>query len=123
MAEDLYPFDGGSLNLFGVGAISAVYVSADSTTITATGRVYCSVTTDGTGDYDPSVTWSVESGEGTINSDGIYTASALPTSAVIRATSVEDPLLFDEVTITVLEAPAAGTGAQRKLALSMALGF
>lgn len=123
MSDNLYPFDGGSLNLFGTGAISAVYVYADSSTITATGRVYCFVTTDGTGDYDPSVTWSVESGDGTINSDGYYTAPALPTVAVVRATSVEDPLLFDEVTITVIEAPAAGTLLQRKLALSMALGF
>lgn len=56
------------------------------------------------------VTWSIQSGDGSINSSGAnpvrFTAPATPSVTVLRATSVDDTDFYDEITVTTIAAPA-----------------
>ena len=58
-------------------------------------------TATATNAIDPSITWSIQSGGGTISASGLYTAPGTTGTATIRATSVEDPTKYDEVVVTV----------------------
>lgn len=82
-----------------VGASSGATVTVTPQTATVaadeTIRLAASVTGSSLG-----VTWSVESGLGSVSSAGDYSSSSA-TTAVVRATSVEFPGSNDEATITV----------------------
>lgn len=56
------------------------------------------------------VTWSIQSGDGSINSSSAnpvkFTAPAAPGVTVLRATSVDDSDFYDEITVTTIAAPA-----------------
>jgi hypothetical protein len=54
-----------------------------------------------TGSSNTSVTWSVQSGGGTVSGSGLYTAPGATGSAVVRATSVADNTKFAEATVTI----------------------
>lgn len=54
-----------------------------------------------TGSTNTAVTWSVQSGGGTVSGSGLYTAPGATGSAVVRATSVADNTKFAEATVTV----------------------
>lgn len=59
-----------------------------------------------------SITWSIQSGAGSIDGNGLYTAPGSATTAVIRGTKTGDPGVFDEATITVSAQPQQSIGAQ-----------
>lgn len=56
----------------------------------------------GTGDFDAAVTWSVESGGGSITTQGLYTAGGSDSTAIVRATA-SDGTTWAEATVTVAE--------------------
>ncbi len=60
---------------------------------------------------DPSITWSVVSGSGTISASGVYTAPATAGFARVRGTYVTDPTISGDavVTITVPSTTAEAT--------------
>ncbi|MBI1754477.1 MAG: Ig-like domain-containing protein [Acidobacteria bacterium] len=62
-----------------------------------------------TGHANPAVTWTVvETGGGSISAAGLYTAPASAGSFHVKATSVGDPSLSAQATLTVSVQPAAG---------------
>lgn len=62
-------------------------------------------------DGEPSAgfVWSVESGAGSINSAGLYTATSSEGTAIIKAAYDEDSAIWAQATVTV-DASAAGSG-------------
>ncbi len=83
-------------------AVTGVKVSCAKTSLSPQDTAACSATVNGTGDYSSDVTWSVDNG--TISSDGLYTApAAAPNTgqAVVTATSVADPTKKASFTIAV----------------------
>jgi len=58
------------------------------------------------------ITWSVQSGGGSIDSDGLYTAPATATVAVIRGAKTGELTTFDESTITVTAEAQSSIGSQ-----------
>jgi len=51
------------------------------------------------------VTWSMVSGNGAINSSGLYTAPSVPTTATIKAVSQADSTKYGSATVTVTTEP------------------
>lgn len=102
----------------GASAITAVDVTPASATIGATGTQQFTAVVTGTGTFDDAVTWSVESGDGSIDSAGLYTAGSAAGSATIRATSVQDPTEYDEATVTVVSGSVTVTWRQAGVALA-----
>lgn len=78
--------------------ITGVSVTCQSTSLAAGGTTACSSTVAGTGSYTSAVTWSASSGS--ITSAGSFTAPQTGTSAVVTATSTEDPTKSGSVTVT-----------------------
>jgi 3-polyprenyl-4-hydroxybenzoate decarboxylase len=62
-----------------------------------------------TGSANTSVTWSVQSGGGSVNGSGLYTAPGAAGAAVVRATSVADPTKFAEANVTIITAAVTVT--------------
>lgn len=58
------------------------------------------------------ITWTVESGGGSIDSNGLYTAPSTATTAVIRGAKTGELTTFDESTVTVTAEAQSGIGAQ-----------
>ncbi|WP_146185847.1 Ig-like domain-containing protein [Flavobacterium album] len=93
-------------------------VNVASVDVTTQGGVPATITTAGgtlplTATVNPSganqaVTWSVVSGPATVNTSGVVTATGNGT-VTVRATSVGDPTIFDDIVITI-NAPVAVTG-------------
>ena len=78
------------------------YYEAPSKEILLTSTVF------GTGDFDPSVTWSIESGGGSLSTtSGETTIFTTPASeeitSTIRATSAADPSIYKDITIETKE--------------------
>ena len=84
-----------------VVAVSAVSVSVTptSTSIGTDATVQLSSTV--TGAVTTTVTWSLVSGSGSVDSNGLYTAPSSATTAVVRATSTVDTARYSQCTITV----------------------
>ncbi|MBZ5525893.1 MAG: Ig-like domain-containing protein [Acidobacteriia bacterium] len=92
-------------------AITSVSASCAASTAPVGQSNQCSATVNGTGNFNPAVTWSVNgavggnSTVGTISSAGLYTAPAnvpAPASVTITATSVADAAKSSSVAVTVL---------------------
>ena len=82
--------------------ITSVQVTCDPTVVSAGSTSQCNAAVQGTGDYNPAVTWSASAG--TITSAGLFTAPAVAASATITATSVQDATQSGQVVITVQSA-------------------
>jgi hypothetical protein len=83
-----------------------VTVSPSSATVASGGTVQFTKTVTGTSNEN--VTWSVvQSGGGTIDQNGLYTAPTVSTQSqfTIRATSLADPTKFGSATVTVNPPP------------------
>jgi hypothetical protein len=106
-AANAYGADTQALTLVARVAISItqVTVTPATATIAPGAQTQLQAAVVGVGAFDPTVTWSVRSGGGAVSPTGLYTAPPAPTTAVVRATSVQDATKFDEATITV-QAPA-----------------
>ncbi len=77
----------------------SVTIAPAAVTLAPGGSQQFSATVNGTA--DPRVTWNVVSGDGTISTTGLFTAGQTAGSATVRATSVADPKVFGEATVTV----------------------
>ena len=79
-------------------------------TVYAGRSIHVLATVEGT-NVTQAVTWSIESGDGSINSGSAnpvkFTAPDTPGTTVLRATSVDDTDFYDEITVTTIAAPAA----------------
>ena len=70
--------------------ITSVGVSCTPTTVSEGQTSQCTATVQGTGNFDPTVTWAANpSSIGTVNSAGVFTATSAGT-ATITATSTQD---------------------------------
>jgi hypothetical protein len=99
-----------AVNAAASSTITNVSVAAATSTVAGGGTDQMTPTVTGTGSYSSAVTYSIDSGGGSINSSGLYTAPAATASdqpIVIRATSVQDTSKYGTVTITV---PAVAAG-------------
>jgi hypothetical protein len=67
------------------------------------GTSTCSAQVQGTGSFNPAVTWSTSAGS--ISSTGIFTAPSTPVTATITATSVQDPTKAGPSTVQVTSTP------------------
>lgn len=78
-------------------------------TVYAGRSIHVLATVEGT-NVTQAVTWSIESGDGSINSGSAnpvkFTAPDTPGTTVLRATSVDDTDFYDEITVTTIAAPA-----------------
>jgi hypothetical protein len=103
----LLPACGGGGSSSSTSTITVVGASCNPTTINALGTSQCTASVSGTGSFSSTVTWTA-SGNGTINSSGLFTASTVPfTSQVtITATSTQDTTRLGTTVITVATAGA-----------------
>jgi uncharacterized protein len=85
--------------------ITSVSVSCEPSSIRVNQNSKCSANVTGTGTFDPSITWSVDSG--TIDQSGNYTAPASATMPSVKATSVQNLLKSGTASITVNQASAS----------------
>ena len=89
-------------------SITSVTASCTPATVIAGQTSQCSTTVQGTGSFNSAVTWSVQgSGNGSINSSGLYSAPATVQSAMqvtVTATSVGDPTKTGSAAVTVTAA-------------------
>lgn len=88
-------------------------VVPSAATVYAGRSINVPATVEGT-NVTQAVTWSIESGDGSINSASAnpvrFTAPATPGATVLRATSVDDTDFYDEITVNTIAAPADGGG-------------
>jgi hypothetical protein len=80
-------------------SITSVGVSCSPSSILVDGTSKCSATVIGTGNFNSSVTWSVD--KGTIDQNGNYTAPGGSTTATVTAASNQDPTKSGTAAITV----------------------
>lgn len=92
----------------GAPSVSTVTVTPATATIAAgQTQQFTGVVTGG-----GSITWSVQSGGGSIDSNGLYTAPGGAAVAVIRGAKTGDLGVYDESTVTVTAQPQSSIGAQ-----------
>ncbi len=91
--------------------ITSVSVSPTTANVLLVATQLFTATVQGTGAFNPNVTWSVSgivggnSTYGTITADGLYTAPAAvpnPSNVTVTATSVQDPTKLGNSTATIL---------------------
>lgn len=100
-----------SVNAAAGSTVTSVTVTAASSTVSGGATDQMTATVAGTNSPSQGVTWTIDSGVGSINSAGLYTAAAATSSdqsVVIRATSTQDNTKYGTVTITI-PATAAST--------------
>lgn len=73
------------------------------TPIQPTATSQCSVVVQGTGTFNPAVTWTATGG--TVSASGLYTPASGAASGVITATSVQTPSVSGKATVIVSQAP------------------
>lgn len=92
----------------GPPSVSTVTVTPEAATISVNQTQQFTGVVSGGG----SITWTVESGGGSIDSNGLYTAPATATTAMIRGAKTGELGTFDEATITVTAESQSSIGAQ-----------
>lgn len=108
-----------SIVVAAASVVNAVTVAPGQVTMNVGTQTQLVAYVTGSGGYSSAVTWTVESGGGTVSASGMYLAPAGPTTAIVRATSVQDATKYAEASITVqavadvdaLRAPALRLGA------------
>ncbi len=84
-----------------VVTVTKVDVSMSPTTATIALSTTQQLTSTVTGGTPTTKTWTVQSGGGSVDSSGLYTAPGSATVAVVRSTSTADTSRYNEATITV----------------------
>lgn len=99
----------------GLGTIvTGVSVSATSVFVGINRTRQLTATVSGTGGTpSQAVTWSVESGEGSVDANGLFTAGGDEGLSVVRAASVQDNAFYGEITLHTV-AGGSGGGASSK---------
>ncbi|MFC6660232.1 hypothetical protein [Deinococcus multiflagellatus] len=89
--------------------VTAVRLSADPAQVPSGGQSVLSAQVDGTGAFDPALTWTVVSGGGTLSAASgprvTLTAPGGPATVTVRATSVANPEVSGTVTVQVAAPP------------------
>ncbi len=89
-----------------------VEVTIAPATVSITPGAVFTFTATVTGSYNTTVTWSIDSGNGSINKTlGIFTAPMQPGVSVVRATSALNPTKYATATVTVTQAKVVITPA------------
>ncbi|HEX6773370.1 MAG TPA: alkaline phosphatase family protein, partial [Acidobacteriaceae bacterium] len=83
--------------------ITSVKAACSPSTIDVGATAQCAATVTGTGSYSSAVAWTASAGA--INAAGLFTAPATAGSAIITATSVQDPTKSGTATVTVHATP------------------
>lgn len=87
-----------------------VEVSIAPSTVSLTPGAIFTFTATVTGSYNTTVTWSIDSGTGSINKTlGIFTAPMQPGTSVVRATSALNPTKYATATVVVTQAKVVVT--------------
>src|ERR1019366_3914855 len=86
--QDVTKFGTTTITVTGPPEITSVTASCIPSIIQPGQMSRCAATVTGTGNFDPSVTWSVDNG--TIDQSGNYTAPGSPATATVKATSNQD---------------------------------
>lgn len=90
-------------------SITGISASVQPTTVMAGETAQLSASLTGTGNFDRTVRWSLVSGGGSLSAPTgatvTYTSPSLATTAVIRATSVANPSVYKDLTVTVTPRP------------------
>ena len=85
--------------------ITGIIVTPPVATIFIGGTLNLTGLVIGTGSFDPTVNWSIQSGGGTISGTSgpavTFTAAAVAGTTIIRATAAGDPTVFADATVTV----------------------
>lgn len=97
------PFD---LFLLEVGNAAAVEVLPETATVAPGGTVDFNATVFALS--DASVSWDLPDGGGTIDANGLFTAGSQAGTYAVRATSVADPAVTAEATVTITEDSGGG---------------
>ncbi len=107
-----------------ISAILSVEVNAPNPNMNAGASQTISATVNGTGAFNPAITWTLKSGTGTLsnqtNSSVTFNAPVLSTAStsIVRATSVQDSSKFDSVTLNIAASPANSSIAGVSIAAS-----
>jgi hypothetical protein len=82
-------------------SINSVSISCSPTTIQSGQTSQCSATVQGSGSFNPAVTWTTTAG--TISTSGLFTAPTVATamSVTVSAKSVQDPAIYRSATVTI----------------------
>lgn len=88
--------------------IDSVQMLAEPTSVIINQSAQFDARVLGTGQFDPAITWTVQSGGGSITSGGLYSAPGAAGSATIRAASAPVPAVYDEATIEIVDVPPPG---------------
>lgn len=86
-------------------SVSSVTVSCSPSSIVGGQTSKCSASVNGSGDFSSAVTWSVDNG--TIDQNGNYTAPANPTTAKVKAASVQNAAIWGTANIAVIASSSA----------------
>jgi len=84
-------------------SISSVSVSCTPSAIAAQATSQCKAAVQGTGSYSSAVAWSASAG--TINTSGLFTASAAAGTVTVTAASAQDPTKSGKASVTVQSTP------------------
>ena len=84
-------------------SITSVSISCNPLDVEAIHASVCAANVEGTGTFSPSVSWSVTSGQGSVDASGIFTAPSLPGVSTISAVSMQDAT--KSATRTVIVSP------------------
>lgn len=107
-----------------ISAILSVEVNAPNSNMNAGASQTISATVNGTGTFNPAITWTLESGTGTLsnqtNSSVTFKAPSLNSlsTTVVRAVSLQDPSKFASVTLNIAANPANSSIAGVSIAAS-----
>jgi hypothetical protein len=99
-----------TVNAAAGSTITGVSVAAASATVAGGATDQMTATVTGTGSFSSGVSWTIDSGAGSISTSGLYTAPAATASdqtIVIRATSTQDNTKYGTATITVPSSAAS----------------
>jgi FG-GAP-like repeat len=86
-------------------SITSINVACSPSSIQVNQTSKCAATVNGTGNFSSGVTWSVDNGE--IDQSGNYTAPATPTTATVKAVSVQDATISGAAKVTVVATGSA----------------
>lgn len=89
-----------------LGTITGVSVSPPTASIVVNASLQLTATVSGTGTFDPTVSWSIFSGGGTVSPTGLFTAPGSTVTTDVRATSNQDGTKHGDSTITITGAVA-----------------
>src|SRR2546426_5154785 len=81
-------------------SVTSISITPTSSNVTTGQTKQFSATVSGTGNFSQAVTWSV-AGDGSIDSNGLFTAGSSSGTATVQVASVETPTVINSAAVTV----------------------